>query len=417
MCRRSLRQLRCIPYHHRWRRSMGFGRVSFKDKQSDAIASFLCRAMGRDVGGIRIDKKANAANLNSNDVSGIRGEEKDYEAEDHHTMEDSVTEECHEKPDTLGAKSMNHDAGIPEGKTLKPDDQNLSDQNSSSPVKGNVQTKDTVLQPSALVAEKQISIETHPIGAETVDAGGSSSLNTSDFHSSGTEEKSQSKCRTTVPVAPVFRCVERAEKRKEFYSKMEEKQHALEAEKTEHEARTKEKEKKVIKQLRKNMVFKAKPMPGFYQEGPPPKAELKKLWPSSTRFSVAESVLFICTLLTFALSMGLYNPVKKTDCKPPPTRAKSPKLNRRKSCGDAASSSLEKKGVSTGTISRHFSSHKDRGSTTTTDSPMKNKDQVSRKSGNDTSKIKDRSKTVKETTTETTPHARAEQTADITVNG
>lgn len=372
-------------------------------------------AMGRDVGGIRIDKKANAANLNSNDVSGIRGEEKDYEAEDHHTMEDSVTEECHEKPDTLGAKNMNHDAGIPEGKTLKPDDQNLSDQNSSSPVKGNVQTKDTVLQPSALVAEKQISIETHPIGAETVDAGGSSSSNTSDFHSSSTEEKSQpnspqvsrkplqpdikkhvdeddnssiasstatsvrsAKSRTTVPVAPVFRCVERAEKRKEFYSKMEEKQHALEAEKTEHEARTKEKEKKVIKQLRKNMVFKAKPMPGFYQEGPPPKAELKK---------------------------------------PPPTRAKSPKLNRRKSCGDAASSSLEKKGVSTGTISRHLSSHKDRGSTTTTDSPMKNKDQVSGKSGNDTSKIKDRSKTVKETTTETTPHARAEQTADITVNG
>ncbi|GMP40915.1 hypothetical protein CsSME_00011191 [Camellia sinensis var. sinensis] len=371
--------------------------------------------MGRDVGGIRIDKKANAANLNSNDVSGIRGEEKDYEAEDHHTMEDSVTEECHEKPDTLGAKSMNHDAGIPEGKTLKPDDQNLSDQNSSSPVKGNVQTKDTVLQPSALVAEKQISIETHPIGAETVDAGGSSSSNTSDFHSSGTEEKSQpnspqvsrkplqpdikkhvdeddnssiasstatsvrsAKSRTTVPVAPVFRCVERAEKRKEFYSKMEEKQHALEAEKTEHEARTKEQEKKVVKQLRKNMVFKAKPMPGFYQEGPPPKAELKK---------------------------------------PPPTRAKSPKLNRRKSCGDAASSSLEKKGVSTGTISRHFSSHKDRGSTTTTDSPMKNKDQVNGKSGNDTSKIKDRSKTVKETTTETTPHARAEQTADITVNG
>ncbi|GMP40917.1 hypothetical protein CsSME_00011191 [Camellia sinensis var. sinensis] len=159
---------------------------------------------------------------------------------------------------------------------------------------------------------------------------------------------------------------------------MEEKQHALEAEKTEHEARTKEQEKKVVKQLRKNMVFKAKPMPGFYQEGPPPKAELKK---------------------------------------PPPTRAKSPKLNRRKSCGDAASSSLEKKGVSTGTISRHFSSHKDRGSTTTTDSPMKNKDQVNGKSGNDTSKIKDRSKTVKETTTETTPHARAEQTADITVNG
>ncbi|KAH6783153.1 hypothetical protein C2S52_008112 [Perilla frutescens var. hirtella] len=308
--------------------------------------------MGRDVVGLRIDKKSNSSNDKPNGTIHVASKavpeksgKKDYETKDNNANA-RLPDECNEKQDVLGLKSTNQQ---PEEKVIKADPQKSPDKKSAKPASGSAVNGMTDADPfepltPGLEDDKQNSRVNHADGAESNDSG---EVKSRDLLSPISTKKSQPnshlssrkqlqphcknyydeednwslasstatsvRMRVTVPVAPKFNCVNRLERRKEFYTKLGEKHKALEKEKIEYEARNKEEEQAAIKQLRRNMMYKANPVPSFYREGPPPKVELKKL---------------------------------------PVTRAKSPNLSRRKSCGDAVKPSPEEKGPC-GRPSRH----------------------------------------------------------------
>ncbi|GLT31297.1 hypothetical protein SLA2020_060430 [Shorea laevis] len=87
----------------------------------------------------------------------------------------------------------------------------------------------------------------------------------------------------TVSAAFNFKSDERAERRKALCMKLEEKTHAKEDEMNQIQARTQKKTEAEIKELRKSLDFKAKPMPSFYHVAATPGSNASKVTSSNTK--------------------------------------------------------------------------------------------------------------------------------------